>query len=71
MMIYSAPRNVAFPRARIALPEISPRPGTVEEVVVVLFDTTELDIDVASKENMDSLEGYFELCAWVSILSFG
>lgn len=57
-MIYSAPRSATFPRARIALPEISPKPGTVEEVIVVPFeDNSEPAIDVVPRENMESLYG--------------
>lgn len=58
-MTYSAPRSVTFPRARIALPEISPKPGTVEEVVVVPSeDNSEPTTDADPGENMESLYEY-------------
>lgn len=40
MIKYSAPRIVAFPRARMALPDSSPKPGIVlrEEVELVTID---------------------------------
>lgn len=44
MMSFSAPRNVAFPSARIAFPESAPGPGTVSDVVAEQLDIESVSI---------------------------